>query len=84
MENFKTNCNSSNKKEALKTKVLSDMKVFGGSMLNSALLIVYPHDSYYGISAIEANEVCKEILGGNYDLYEADGLFAGVMYNFNR
>lgn len=84
MENFKTNGDSSKMREALKAQVISDMKKSENSMIKVAALIVYPNDPYYGISAIEANEVCKEILGGNYDLYEADGLFAGVMYNFYR
>ena len=46
-------------------------------------LIVYPFDPYYGLSAVEANEVCEEVLGlGKYDLYEADGLFAGALIKF--
>ena len=46
-------------------------------------LIVYPFDPYYGLSAIDANEVCKEVLGrGKYELYEVAGKFAGALIKF--
>ena len=35
-------------------------------------VIVKPSDPYYGLSAIDAEMVCKEVLGrGKYDLYGA-------------
>jgi hypothetical protein len=70
-------------KEKLKARLISDIRESENSMFNLMGLIVYPNDPYYGMSAVEANEVCKEVLGDKYELYEANGLFAGVMYNFN-
>ena len=44
---------------------------------------LWGYEPFYGISAVEANEVCEEVLGfGKYDLYEADGMFAGALLKF--
>ena len=69
-------------KQLLKERLISDVRESENSMFNLVGLIVYPNDPYYGMLAVEANEVCKEVLGDKYELFEADGLFAGVMYRF--
>ena len=53
MTNFKTNGDSSKMREALKAQVISDMKNSENSMIKVAVLIVYPNDPYYGMSAME-------------------------------
>ena len=34
---------------------------------------------HYGLTIGDADNLCKEVLGDKYELYEADGLAAGVI-----
>lgn len=78
------------KREALKAKLMDYKKkwsapsdLVGLLPAMNVYMMPFGDEPFYGISAVEANEVCEEILGlGKYDLYETDGRFAGALLKF--